>query len=118
MGPPATGLAALRRFRREEDPTVADDWMPALALDHAGSLRKVLLDGPFVGSSAAHAHAEDLRAGTLRCVPLPRVWYRGQVGPVRLRHRTVSPAAEALWKLIADTLRADVAAAAELEAGS
>jgi hypothetical protein len=37
---------------------------------------------------------------------------------VRLRHRTVSPAAEALWKLIADTLRADVAAAAELEAGS
>lgn len=114
MGPPATGLAALRTFLREEDPTVGADWMPALAVDHARALREVLLDGPFVGASAAHAHADDLREGTLSCVPLPRVPYRGRVGPLRLRDRTLSPAAEALWKLLAESLRADVAAAASL----
>lgn len=116
MGPPAAGLAALRSFLREGDPSVAEDWMPALALDHSGALREVLLEGSFVGATAAHAHAEDLRAGTLRSVPLPRSPYRGQVGPVRLRDRTPSPAAEALWKGIAAALRNDVAAGAALAA--
>jgi hypothetical protein len=39
------------------------------------------------------------------------------VGPVRLRDRTLSPAAEALSKAIADALRIDVAAGALLATG-
>jgi DNA-binding transcriptional LysR family regulator len=116
MGPPTAGLEALRRFLQAEDPAVGADWMPALALDQAHALRQILLDGDFVGASAAHAHAEDLRTGTLRAVPLPRAPYQGRVGPVRLRDRTLSPAAEALWKLVADALRADVAAGAAIAA--
>jgi DNA-binding transcriptional LysR family regulator len=117
LGPHAAGIAALRRFLREEDPSVGDDWTPALALDNPGSLREALLAGAFVGATAAHAHDEDLRAGTLRRVHLTRVLYRGRVGPVRLRDRTLSPAAEALSKAIADALRIDVAAGARLATG-
>jgi LysR family pca operon transcriptional activator len=117
LGPPATGLAAVRRFLREEDPSVADDWMPTLALDHAGALRELLLHGTFVGVSTPHAHATDLRAGTLRRIPLPSVLYRGRTGPVRLRDRTASPAADALWKAVGNALRVDVAAGAALLTG-
>jgi LysR family pca operon transcriptional activator len=116
MGPPASGLAAMRAFLAAADPGLAPSWEPALALDGAPALRDILLDGDFVGASAAHAHAEDLRSGTLRCVPVSRSPYRGRVGPIRMRDRTPSPAAEALWKLLAESLRLDVATAAALAA--
>jgi hypothetical protein len=59
-------------------------------------------------SSAAYAHAEPLRRGALRVVTLPRPLHVGHVGPVRLRDRTLSPAAELLWKAVVETLHADL----------
>ena len=117
VGPTAAAIAALQKFLREGDPAVPAHWMPALTLDQASALRQVLLDGDFLGASTSHAHADDLRTGALRQIPLPRSVFRGRVGPVRLRGRTLSPAGEALWKLVVDSLRFDVAAGADLQAG-
>jgi DNA-binding transcriptional LysR family regulator len=117
IGPPPLGLASLRELLREGDPSLPADWMPRLVLDHAASLEDVLAEGDFLGSSATYAHADALRTGALRIVPLPRPLHRGRVGPVRLRGRTLSPAAEALWKATVETLRRDLAVGDDVEAG-
>jgi DNA-binding transcriptional LysR family regulator len=109
VGPPPAALSSLRDLLREADPGLPADWMPTLVLDQAAALPPLLLDGDAIGGSAAYAHAAELRAGTLRTIPLPRPAYCGRVGPVRLQNRTLSPAGEALWKAIADALRRDLA---------
>ena len=115
VGPPPAGLAALREFLRRHTPELPASWMPALALDKASALRQLLLASDFVGASAAYAHAPELRAGTLQVIPVRDSVYRGRVGPVRLRDRVLSPAAEALWKLLLETLREDLSVGAALE---
>lgn len=118
IGPPPLGIASFRELLREGDPSLPADWMPMLVLDHAASLEDVLAEGDFLGGSATYAHADAMRTGALRIVPLPRPLHRGRVGPVRLRGRTLSPAAEALWKAIVETLRLDLAAADDAESGA
>jgi LysR family transcriptional regulator, pca operon transcriptional activator len=116
MGPPPAGITSLRELLREGRPNLPADWLPNLVLDHPAALRTLLLEEDFLGGSAAYAHADDLRSGSLRVVPLPRPVHRGRVGPVRLRDRSLPPAGEALWKAISDALRRDLAAARDREA--
>jgi DNA-binding transcriptional LysR family regulator len=118
MGPPPLGLASLRELLREGDPSLPADWMPTLALDHAASLEIVLAEGDFLGASVTYAHGKSIRNGALRIVPLPRPLHRGRVGPVRLRGRTLSPAAEALWKAIVEVLGRDLAVGKDVEANA
>lgn len=115
MGPAAAGLDALRAFLRRHSPALPADWMPALALDQASALGRLLAAGDFVGASGAHAHAPELRAGALRVIPVRESIYRGRVGPIRVRDRALSPAAEALWKVLLDALREDLLAGSDLE---
>jgi DNA-binding transcriptional LysR family regulator len=115
MGPPAAGLAALREFLRKHTRELPASWMPLLALDQASALRQLLCTSDFVGASSAYAHAPDLREGILRVIPVRDSIYRGRVGPVRLRDRALSPAAEALWKALLETLREDLSGGSALE---
>jgi DNA-binding transcriptional LysR family regulator len=118
IGPPPLGLASLRELLREGDPSLPASWMPTLSLDHAASLETVLAEGDFLGASVSYAHGEAIRSGAFRVVPLPRPLHRGRVGPVRLRGRTLSPAAEVLWKAIVQTLRRDLALGIDVESSA
>lgn len=89
--------------------------MPALVLDQASALSGLLLESDAIGGSTAYAHADALRSGALRVVALPRSVYRGRVGPVRLRDRTLSPAGEALSTATTDALRRDLAAPGDVD---
>lgn len=111
-------LESLRAALREGDPALRPGWMPALDFGAAPALEALLLDSDFVGGSVPHAHAAALRSGALRLLPDSRPVYEGRVGPVRLRDRTLSPAAEALWKAIGEALRIEIGAVADLVASS
>ena len=108
LGPPPAALASLRELLREANPTLPADWEPALVLDDARALTSLMLESDVIGGSAAYAHADSLRSGVLRTVPVPRPVYHGRVGPVRLHERTLSPPAELLWKAITSALRRDL----------
>jgi DNA-binding transcriptional LysR family regulator len=108
LGPPPAALAALRAVLREAEPALPTDWEPALVLDDARALTSLLLESDMIGGSVAYAHAASLASGVLRPVPVPRPVYRGRVGPVRLRERTLSAPAELLWKAIAAALSRDL----------
>lgn len=110
---PAPVVESMRRVLRESDPALRPSWKPSLEVGSASVLEALLLESDFLGGSAAHAHEAALRSGALRLVPLPHPLYAGPVGPVRLRDRSLSPAAETLWKAITDAIRLDIAAGVE-----
>jgi LysR family pca operon transcriptional activator len=114
MGAPPLGIETTRALLREGDPNLRASWVPALQISNASAFEETLLRTDFLGGSVAHAHESALRRGALRIVSLPRPLYTGPVGPVRLRDRTLSPAAEALWKAVVESIRFDVAIGAEL----
>lgn len=110
---PSLAFESMRTLVREGDPNLRPSWKPAVEIGSAAALETLMLGSDFLGGSTAHAHEASLRNGALCIVPLPRPLYVGPVGPVRLRERTLSPAAEALWKAIAEAIRLDVIAGAE-----
>jgi LysR family pca operon transcriptional activator len=110
---PALAVESMRTLLREGDPSLRPSWKPAVEIGSTTALETLLLGSDFLGASATNAHEASLRSGTLRIVPLPRPLYVGPVGPVRLRERALSPAAEALWKSIVEAIRIDIAAGAE-----
>jgi DNA-binding transcriptional LysR family regulator len=113
-GAPPGGIESIRALLAEANPGLAADWEPVLRVGNVAALETLLLGSDFVGASTPHAHLRAIRDGSLRILPTPRPVYAGRVGPVRLRDRTLSPAAESLWKSIAESLRVDVAAASDL----
>jgi DNA-binding transcriptional LysR family regulator len=110
LGPPPVAVDAVREALRELDPRIPAAWEPALVLDDANALTALMLGSDVVGGSAGYAHAEVLRSGRLCALPLARPVYRGRVGPVRLRERSLSAPAELLWKALAAALRRDLTA--------
>lgn len=114
LGAPQAGIDSLRAVLREAGARVGPDWTPTLQVDDASAFETLLIGSDFLGGSVTHAHAAALQRGELRVVPLPGPIYAGPVGPARLRDRTLSPAAEALWKAIAEAIRLDVSLGAEI----
>jgi DNA-binding transcriptional LysR family regulator len=110
LGPPPVAVDAARETLRELDPRLPPGWEPGLVLDDANALTALMLGSDVVGGTAAYAHADALRSGRLRALPLARPVYRGRVGPVRLRERSLSAPAELLWKALTAALRRDLTA--------
>jgi DNA-binding transcriptional LysR family regulator len=109
LGPTPAGVVELRAMLREAGAPIGADWAPRLWVSHAAPLAALLLESDTIGATVPYAHLRELEAGLLREVPAPRAAYRGRVGPVRLRSRPLSPAAEALWAAITSALRTDLA---------
>jgi DNA-binding transcriptional LysR family regulator len=113
LGPTPAGLDEFRALLREAGAPINADWEPALWLSHSSPLGALLLASDTIGATVPYPHLREIRGGVLRSIPAPRPVYRGRVGPVRLRTRTLSPAAEALWAAIVEALRRDLGAAGE-----
>ena len=109
LGPTPAGLDELRSILREAGAPIDAGWQPRLWLSHSSPLGALLLASDTIGATVPYPHVREIRAGLLRSIPAPRVVYRGRVGPVRLRSRPLSPAAEALWAAIVQALRRDLA---------
>jgi DNA-binding transcriptional LysR family regulator len=118
LGPTPAGLDELRSILSEAGAPIDAGWEPALWLSHAAPLGALLLASDTLGATTPYAHVQEIRAGLLRSVPTPRAVYRGRVGPVRLRTRTLSPAAETLWGAIVEALRRDLAVSDESWVGA
>jgi DNA-binding transcriptional LysR family regulator len=115
LGPTPAGAEALRAALRRAGAEIGSGWEPSLWVSHPTPLRNLMLHDDVIGAATAYALAPELRAGALRFVPPLEPFYHGHVGAVRLRNRTLSPAAAALWGAIMGALKSDLALPLELD---
>jgi DNA-binding transcriptional LysR family regulator len=92
------------------------DFIPAVETDVPMQIARLVKDTDVIAFGAFSMVEDDLRAGRLAYLPTPRIDFRASYGFIFLRHRSLSPAAQAYMRAVRDEERACAERERHLEA--